>query len=342
MELIPKVISLTDYVRLPTRLEAGAEQHKEWHHFCIVDPAVQVIVNLSLMRPPGSAPAAGDWAARLALLVRDTGWDGDLDTIPNREVRARRGSLDLQFGHNSLAFRDGCYHLSLSLENRPITLQLVLRPLTYPLIRRNTQIAEGKINWVVVPRLAASGTVIVDRRVYRLDETPAYHDHNWGQWRWGDDFAWQWGFALPAEAENPWCVVFDRMTDRRRSTALELKLSLWKGDRLQRLFFQDEIRLEQSGFVVQPRLDKFPRPMSLLAPERTTDVPRRFTVRAARGDDWLDCCFTAEDIAQIVVPNETNLGVTIINEVGGVLRLTGRIKGEDAAMEGRGFFEFLT
>jgi hypothetical protein len=340
VELIPKVISLTDYLRLPTRLEPGAERHKEWHHFCILHPEVQVIANLSLMRRPGSA--APDWDARLVLLVKEMGWDGDVDIIPFRDARASRGSLDLQLGHNQVVFRDGCYHLSISLQKRPITLQLTLRPVAYPLIRRNTPISGGKINWVVIPRLEAYGSVVVGRNVYRLQAAPAYHDHNWGQWQWGDDFAWQWGFALPGQAGNPWCVVFDRMTDRSRRTALELKLSLWKGDRLLRLFMQDEIRLEQSGFISMPRLDKFPRPMSLLAPERTTDVPRRFAVQAQRGADGVECVFTAEHVAQIVVPNETDLGVTVINEVGGSLALSGEIKGERIAMQGRGFFEFLT
>jgi hypothetical protein len=82
--------------------------------------------------------------------------------------------------------------------------------------------------------------------------------------------------------------------------------------------------------------------MALVASELTTDVPGLFEVNAARLGEWLRCRFTADDLAQIVVPNELDLGVTIINEVSGILALQGEIKGEPVSMEGRGFFEFLT
>jgi hypothetical protein len=47
-------------------------------------------------------------------------------------------------------------------------------------------------------------------------------------------------------------------------------------------------------------------------------------------------------VAQIVVPNETDLGETIINEVVGKFQAEGRVKGEEVSFAGEGFFEFLT
>lgn len=347
MDLLAQVISLTDFLHLPYGIEEGADQHKEWHHFCILGEGVRAILNLSLMRPADRIGTDGafrpsSWTARVIMMTLEDDWDGDVDTIPGAQVKATRGRLDLMMGQNSVRFEDGCFQLSLALEKRPITLKVTLRPIAYPLTRRNTPIGKGKISWVVVPRLAATGTLVVDRHVYRLKDAPAYHDHNWGHWHWGDDFSWQWGFALPAELSSPWSVVFDRMTDRRRGKALELKLSIWKGAQLHRLFMHEEIDIHQEGFFTMQRLTKFPRPMALVAPELTTDVPRRFEVAAARRDDWLECRFSAGDLAQIIIPNETDLGVTIINEVSGKLELRGRAKGEPVHMDGEGFFEFLT
>ena len=336
------MISLTDYLHLPVGIEATAGQHKEWHHFCILGEGVQVIINLSLIRDRVTTQGGGMWQARLIMLVREEGWDGDVDTIPGSEVKAKRGGLDLQLGHNSVQFRDGCFNLSVALEKRPITLLAQIEPLTHPLLRRNTPIGKGKISWVVVPRLAATGTLIVGRRVYRLKGAPTYHDHNWGDWAWGDDFSWQWGFALPQQPEMPWAVVFDRMTNRGRNKALELKLSLWKESKLHRLFMHEEIQIQQEGFLTLSSLAKFPHPMALAAPELTTDAPRRFIISAARQGDWLRSDFIADDLAQIVIPNEVDLGVTIINEVSGELALEGQVKGEPVQMKGRGFFEFLT
>ncbi|MCZ7545139.1 MAG: hypothetical protein M5R40_17155 [Anaerolineae bacterium] len=71
-------------------------------------------------------------------------------------------------------------------------------------------------------------------------------------------------------------------------------------------------------------------------------MPHRLEVRARSRDDHLNFCFEAEDVVQIVVPNETDLDATVINEVSGQVAVDGKVKGESVAMHGRGFFEFLT
>jgi hypothetical protein len=365
LDFLTQVISLADYLHLPLDIEPFADQHKEWHHFCIIGQGIQVIVNFSLMRLPGGEQPdgvyhPGSWDARVILLVREAEkdevvrmgnprtnksnaiWDGDVDIIPATAVRAKRGALELQLGQNTMTYRDGCFNLSLALEKRPITLMAQLEPLAYPLVRRNTPIGQGMIHWVVVPRLAATGMLVIGQRVYPLEKAPAYHDHNWGHWDWGDDFSWQWGFALPPRNGVPWTVVFDQMTNRGRNKALELKLTLWKESKLHRLFMHEEIRLQQDGFLTMTSLSKFPHTMALVAPELTTDVPRRFEVSAKRDSDWLRCVFTSQDLAQLVVPDDLDLGVTIINEVSGQMEVEGQVKGEPVSMAGEGFFEFLT
>jgi hypothetical protein len=43
----------------------------------------------------------------------------------------------------------------------------------------------------------------------------------------------------------------------------------------------------------------------------------------------------------VVVPNETDLDSTLINQAIGRVTLEGRVDGEIVSMEGRGIFEFL-
>lgn len=341
MDSLARVIALTDHFRFPPSARDRRNGYKEWHHFCIIAPDVQAILNLNLGYDAQSP--AGQEVARVVLLVHDHAWDGDVETIPARDVQVHRGLIDARLGHNSIRFQDGVFDLSVALSDRPITLALRLTPVSFPLLRSSTPIDEGTISWLVVPRLLASGHITVGRRVYALDQAPAYHDHNWGHWLWGQDFAWQWGFALPESADVPWSMVFDRVTDRARNRALELRLAFWKGAQIQRLFMHDEIQTWPQGHFDAPgRVPKFPRVMALVAPEVTTDVPACLEVIARRGDDHLHCHFQAEDIVQVVVPNESDLGTTVINEVSGSLEASGRVKGEPVAMRGRGFFEFLT
>lgn len=341
---LSQLIDQTDYIRFSAFGGiANRDWQKEWHHFCILGPGLHIILNLNLSGDTRPAARPDEVLARVVLLVREKGWDGDVETIPARDVQFCSGQVGLIAGHNQVQFRDGVFDLSIALQDRPITLALRLRPIATPLLMRsNTSIGAGRINWLVAPRWLANGIVVIDRRVHKLQDTPAYHDHNWGYWLWGQDFAWEWGFALPEDREVPWSIVFDRTTDRSRGKALELTLALWKNADLYRVFTQREIHIQPGDYLPLNRLPKFPRVMSVVSPETTTDVPRRLMVTATAGTDHLKFVFEAEDVAQVVIPNETDLGVTIINEVVGMVSLEGEVKGESVAMLGRATFEFLT
>lgn len=342
MELLSRVLALTDQTRFSEEMSEGSNQYKEWYHFCIIGQEVEVVVNFSITRDHRPAAAPGAHLARVILLVHDHGWQGKVADIPWRDAQINPGRIDLRFGGQRLAFEQGAFHLSIALEDQPITLDLRIRPLTYPLLRSRAPIGPGAIDWLVTPRLEASGTVVVGRRVHRLLAVPTYHDHNWGRWLWGQDFAWEWGFALPTQSETPWSLVFDRLTNRARNQVQELKLSLWRGDRLVRIFARDEIKVHPKGYRAQRRVPKFPPVMALIAPELTTDVPGEYNIEAITAQDHIVCSFAPEDLAQIVVPNEIDLGETVINEVIGAFHAEGCLKGETVKIEGKGFFEFLT
>jgi hypothetical protein len=340
---LARLIALTDHFRFPTVADAQTDRYKEWYHFCVLGPDVQVIINLNLSSDRRLAEPHTAQVARVILLVREGAWDGDIDTLPQRDVLLDHGQVDLYFGHNSVRFRDGVFDLSIALQNRPIALMLQLRPIALPfLLHNNVPMAEGEINWLVVPRLVCNGTITIGRKVHTLYEAPAYHDHNWGRWLWGQDFAWQWGFALPAHADIPWSMVFDCLTSRTRNQVLELSLWLWKGTTLHRFFGQREIQVRPTGYLAPARIPKFPRVMALIAPQYTTEVPRNLHLAAMAGDDHLHGRFEAEDVAQIIIPNEIDLGVTIINEVSGHLELEGKVRSESVGMQGRAIFEVLT
>lgn len=342
MRLIGRVLTLTDHTRLSSESGKRPGWYKEWHHFCIIGPELQAVINFSFLGDNRPAAAPGARQTRLTLLVHGAEWDGDVWEIPGRDVELNPGRIDLRFGHNRLLFRDGVFQLSAALENQPLTLDLALRPTTFPLLRNQAVIGEGTIDWLVVPRLEASGTLVIGRKVHRLERIPAYHDHNWGHWLWGQDFAWEWGFALPLRGEAVWSLVYNNLTNRARSQVQERKLSLWKGDKLERIFTPDEINVRRQGYLPRRKTPKFPRVMALIAPEMTTDVPGCVEIEAAAGPDHLWCKFEAQEIAQIVVPNETDLGETVINEVIGTIQAGGMVKGEPVEIEGKGFFEFLT
>lgn len=322
---------------------------KEWHHFCVVARGVHVIVNFNLGADLRPAARVGARVARVIALVRDVGvgWDGAVETIDAAAgtVRAPPGWLDLAFGDNTLTLDEGGFRIAMTLRKGAIRIRLALRPLAAPLRSLGTRIGAGILHWVVVPSLLATGEVVVEGRVHRIEQAPAYHDHNWGWWGWGDDFAWQWGFALPDEAPEDlgqrWSLVYSRMTDRARTRDVDRKLYLWEGAQLRRLFSERQVAIAPRGRLRPGRIPKFPPMMRLLCPGEGCDVPAELEVRAEDGGDRLGFCFTPEDLGQIVIPDERGLGVTIINEVSGRLTLEGEVRGRALSARGHGVFEFL-
>jgi hypothetical protein len=247
-------------------------------------------------------------------------------------------------GSNTLELTDdGAYELSIALARRPIAADLRLDPATVPAFAPNIPLPDGPpLHWVLIPRLAASGIVRIGDRTTSVDGGLAYHDHNWGHFLWGHRFSWMWGFALPGDRSSPWSVAFVRLMDRARTVALAQGLFLWRGEVQQRVFRDGDIMVSTDTRSLRGRpVLKIPRVMGLLAPDARSDVPRTVEMIARDGADELTWRFEADDVVQVVIPSETDLGVTIINEVAGKLRLQGRVAGERVSMAGRGVCEFL-
>ncbi len=112
VDMSAHLIAQTDHFHLPPLHDPRANWHKEWHHFCIFSPDIQVILNFNLsgdMRPEASP---GAQLTRVILLVHQRSWDGDVDSILPRDSVVRPGLIDLHFGHNSVRFENGIYKLS--------------------------------------------------------------------------------------------------------------------------------------------------------------------------------------------------------------------------------------
>ncbi len=345
---VRRALTRGDRVRRVPRASAGEGGHKEWFHYCIYGDGFDLLVNFSLVdelhgRPPEEGPRARRYeAARLTMLARERRWIGDVDRWSADVVHAPAGSREVRLGPHRMRWGGGVYHLRAALRDEPVAIDAVLRPVTMPSIVHNVTVRDGPpINWLVIPRLLASGTVTIDGRVHRFADVPAYHDHNWGRFRWGRDFAWEWGFGLPRDPADPWSFVFVRLSDRAHTRVMMQGVFLWRGAREQRVLRGSEISVVRRGQLRQERIAKTPRAMALIAPGRAIDVPERLEIRADTGDTRFEADFVSHEAAQVIIPNDDDLGVTIINEVAGRLSVRGTVRGEDFAVECPTIFEFL-
>ena len=178
------------------------------------------------------------------------------------------GGSRRDLGPCSLTLVDGAYELSVELPAIRVRAKLRLVPASTPFVVNNQPLAPGsRLSWLFVPRLEAHGCVWVGDTRVSLRGAPAYHDHNWGRFRWGDDFGWVWGSVLPERSTDPWTIVFMRMTDRFRRRATRQGLYVWHGRDAVAMWRDGTVAVEQEG---------------LLAPRTHTDAPGGDARAAAR------------------------------------------------------------
>lgn len=341
---LARLLADTDYFRRsPSRL-GGRGEHKEWQHFIVHTEGMNLLVNFSLLDEPLPGRTQSAEVARLIVMAHgEAGWEGDVERFEDGEVEVVAGHLHARFGCNTLRFEEGTWHLKVALRERPVSVELELVPVTLPALSAHHLLAPGRpISWLFLPRLEARGAVTLAGRTVRVDGAPAYHDHNWGHFGWGDDFCWEWGSAVPREASNPWSVVLVRMADRGRTAARYQALFLWGGGESLRVFRDEELRFSAPGGFEPGRTFSLPRPLALLAPGTAADLPRVLEVHARGRGDELRMTFTPRHAARLLLPGEGSLEqLTTIHEVLGPVSMHGRVRGETVVMEGPAVFEFV-
>jgi len=310
---------------------------KQWDHVVVLAGELQVLVNLCQQRDLRPCASRGKAVGALTLLVRERSWDGVVRwDLP---VRSRPGVFGARVGTAQVQVQAGA--LRLQVEDRALGARIELRlaaeglPLTSPAV----PLGGGTFQWLALPCLRATGTVEWRGRRHRLRDAPAYHDENWGWWRWGEDFAWQWAYV---PSNSGWVAVLSRMLDRRRAVEHDVRLLLWRDGALARSFQGREVSVTARGwFPERPAPARFPAIANLLAEGNVTDVPATLEITARRSNERVQLELTAAEVAQLAVPNETDLEVTWVNEVAVQARLDGSIAGERLGGGGPALLELV-
>jgi hypothetical protein len=342
-----RAIELGDYLRRsPLRL-GEAPGHKEWLHFCIATPELHVLLNWSLLDQSvargeaGSRRAAGERARFLALVCEDQGWTGGFATPPSGDVDAVGGAVRLRIGGASLAFRDGVYVVAIDEPDLGLVADLRFHPVTHPSIVHNFPTGDSTMHWFALPRSWCSGTLVTNGHVHHLRGAAAYHDHNWGSFGWGGDYSWTWGFAVPQGLAEPWSVIFLTMHDRRGRRCEVQGLFVWRHGREKRLFRDRQVTVTREGLMRPREVYKVPGVLRLASPGTATDVPRRLRLEAEAGGDFVFLDYEPRHLAQVLVPNDGDAGLTTLQETAGTMRVEGRIDGEPFGFETPSIVEFL-
>lgn len=325
---IGRRLELSDYTRLSPKTADQTAGHKEWTHFCVFSPTFELLINFSLSEGTQTGPGTDAETARVTIMAKTSrGWVGEVASFED-DSDYTGGEINLRFGSNQLKFESGQY--VVQIKSRTLSCNVNFVPLATPGFADSVKIkGRSSIKWLVVPRMAASGWLEVEGERHQFTELPAYHDHNWGQFGWGDDFSWEWAIALPASIENPWAVVYSRLSDRSRHHTFSEGLLVWRADTHSRTFRANDLNVNFEGLLNSRNLFRLPPVMALICPGVATDIPKRLEVSAEGGGDWLSLSIEPMDAAQILVPGDgDDMSTTILTEAPGIAKASGCIRGE--------------
>ena len=318
------------------RRPRGVAGFREWLHFYVSIEGLDLFINLSVFDDQRPAAAGGE-RARVLVFARDHGkWTGDAEDIGNGDLEVCGGELACRFGNVRLDVNDGVMHLRGGLGSNRVTFDLRFDPCTFGSLASDVPLGRGSaINWLVIPRLRACGSIRVEGVSHHISDADAYHDHNWGDFGHGD-FRWQWAHAQSATCS----IVLARLLDGVSARAFHQSLFVWRGLRISRIFRGSEVTVTPVGFLRPARITVLPRLASLLA-AGATEVPERLEIEARSGGDYVRGVLALEDVACLVLSDDRNLDTTLLYEVLGRARLVGNIAGEDLEIDARVVFETM-
>lgn len=333
---VTAVLAASDFLRAPVLAAAEPAGFKEWHHFVVHGERSRILINFSL-----AYDAAGQAVPKVIVIVHDRQWAGAIERFDTDEFSVSEDLRELRVGGSHMRVGPDGYRVCLDVPGHAIRGELTLVPVSRPFVVNNQPLGAGRMSWLFVPKLHAHGRLEIAGRAHRFHAAPAYHDHNWGRFRWGDDFGWTWGTILPADG-SPWSVVFLQMTDRRRLRNLSQALYVWRNDEPAAIFRHAGVHTVMHGRLGRAADCTLPPPMRILLDGDTPGVPERVDITAARAGDTVHAEFRSAAYARLVQPSEVALDrVSVLCETSGTAHIDGTVGGEKIDCSGTGVFEFF-
>ncbi|KUI36165.1 hypothetical protein AU195_04760 [Mycobacterium sp. IS-1496] len=334
-------LTVSDFLRTPVHAAARPEGFKEWHHFVVHGPDLRLLVNFSLTDQ--TSPTRGArLAPRVIVIAHDRRWTGAVERFDASDLDVSSDLGALSLGGNRLTVRPDGYDVTIDLPAHGMHGELRLTSVSRPFVVNNQPVGDGTMCWLFVPRLRADGWLRIGDRDHRVLAAPAYHDHNWGRFRWGGDFGWTWGTLLPTDADDPWSFVFLQMTDRARLRCLSQALYVWHRDEPAAIFRHGALGTHHHGILDRGPDCTLPPAMRLLLDGRSPGVPERVDITADRAGDTVHAEFRPHSFVRLAQPSEVRLdGATVLCETSGTAHVTGSVGGADFDVVGAGVFEFL-
>ncbi len=328
-----------DRLRPPAPGESLSAIAKDWLHLNLFDPRsdVAVVLNASLHG------RSDDWSgvASATALIRTGGeWTATHRVVGGVEVSTTDRSISVA---EQLSMRldpvTGGLDVVYTDRRSQVTLVVAATPVVEAIETAPFPFGSGWIGWRAVPLLSVSGRLTDTSGTMGLDDALAYHDHNWGRWRWGEDLGWAWAAWPSSEG----ALVISRPTDRsHRRGAARAVLALPSNGRWgTRSYGAASVALDMERW--RTGCDRrIPGAMAALHGGRTKPrLPSRVELRVDDGFDRFHARFDADDAIQVIVAEPAEPGYSFVHELFGRFRAEGTSDGRPFGFDGQGVFEYV-
>ncbi len=315
------LVERIEALRIPAQPQAAAHDWKDWYHVVLLHPAAgwRVIANLNL------AGGGDDAELQWTLIVHRPAAQGDGGLFGASRSQAWRTGMvtarPLAITGDEAAFAFDGERVTLRIAPRDLDLALVLHaaPASTPLlVTEGAPFGSGFIGWGLVAQMRAEGRVAACGESAAIgDGWFCYHDHNFGRFRWGEDFGWEWLVAHAVCDGEAVTVVVDWRTDRAHAAGGLPYLFVLVGGPLRKVFLGPAMRLRWSWHAAATLPPRLPGAMAARLADRPVRTPRAITLDAADERDRIALTVEVDAYAEIVAPDNRGAGFARIGESSG-------------------------
>jgi hypothetical protein len=335
---VAELVERIEALRIPALPQAAAHDWKDWYHVVLLHPASgwRAIANVNLVGGGSDAelqwtlvvhPPGGPAGGRLHGASRSQPWHAGMVATRPLAIAGDEASFGFDGGRLALRIAPRDLELQLGLHATPASTPL--------LVTDGAPFGSGFIGWGLLPQLHAEGRLAACGEAAAIgDGWFCYHDHNFGRFRWGEDFGWEWLVAHAACGDEAVTVVVDWRTDRAHAGGGLPYLFVLVGGALRKVFLGPALRLRwrwHDDATLPPRL---PGAMATRLADRPVRAPRAIVLDAADERDRIALTIEVDTYLEIVAPDNRSGAFARIGESSGPAALELRLA--ERRLEGHG------
>jgi len=315
-----EAVERVEALRVPALPAAAPHDAKDWYHVVLLNPASgwRAIANVNL------AGSGEDAVLEWTLVVHVPGEPARLHGA-SRSQPWRPGMVQarpLAILGQDASYRFDGWQLSLHIAPSDIDLRLnlVARPVATPLlVTEGAPFGSGYIGWGILPMMQAEGEIAACGDSAPIDGSWfCYHDHNFGRFRWGEDFGWEWLVAhVAGEGDEALTVIVDWRTDRAHGAGGLPYVFILMGRQLRKVFLGPAIRLRWQWHDEAALPARLPGAMATLFADRPVRRPRTIVLEAADERDRIQLTVAVDAYFEIIAPDARSSAATRIGESSG-------------------------